>query len=380
MCSKRCWFARALVTLMVLGIVGMGVVPAKAADPTGEAAKPGPFKIAVSMRGQDQDRWVYDVKSMQAKAKELGDEIVVQWAQDDPMRQQSQIENMIAQGIDALIMVPVSNTGAPKLVKMAKDAGIPVIGYDTAIPNADVDWVVTRNNYDTGFLQVKGCLDMFPPNKEHPPNIALIKGDVTNFQMQYWNKIYHDVLDPLVKEGTVKIVSEQWHPRWTSDGALKTAETALTAAQDNLQCFVTANDSMAIGVAQAIKARGLEGKTYLSGLDAQITNLRQIVDGVQTMSIWTQIDKMGEAAAQAAHDLAAGKQPASDEMVNNEMKDIPTKYIDIYVVNKDNVCEWVTKVAPAGWAKAEDIFQDRPLPDACKQVPAEKQEPTTESK
>lgn len=365
MCSKRWWFTRLLVTLIVLGIVGMGVLPVEAAPPAAEPEEGSGFKIGVSMRGQDQDRWIFDVKAMEAKAKELGDDLVVQWAQDDPMRQQSQIENLVAEGIDALIMVPVSNTAAPKMIEIASEAGIPVLGYDTAIPNADIAWVTTRDNYDTGFFQVQGCLDMFPPDAENPPNIALIKGDVTNFQMRYWDGIYHDVLDPLVADGTVNVVFEQWHPRWSPEGALESAEAALTITEDNVQCFVTANDSMALGVAQALEARDLGGQVYVSGLDAQIANVRLIVDGSQTMSIWTEIDKMGAEAALAAHNLAAGEEVDYDEMVNNEVRDVPTKYIDVFVVNQDNACQWVTEVAPEGWATAEDIYVNQPIPDEC---------------
>jgi D-xylose transport system substrate-binding protein len=333
------------------------------AQSTGKA---GPFKIGVAMRTQVQPRWIFDVKSMEAEAKTLGDTLLVQWADDDQAKQQSQVENLVAQGINVLILAPVNDTQAPTLVEIAKKANIPVVAYDAPITNANIDYALTRDVYETGLWQADGCLKMFNPSKDKPINIALIKGDQDYVHAQIWNQAYHDKLDPLVKDGSVKIVTEQWHKAWEPALALKTAENTLTANNDNVQCFVTSNDGMAVGVSQAVKARNLTGKVYISGLDADIANLRNVLDGVQTMTIWTMIDVMGKRAVDAAHALAGNTKLEYDAKVNNGKQDVPTALIPVFAVTKDTMCEWLTKVSPPGWAAVDNVFESRPIPDACK--------------
>ena len=351
-----------IVALMVVMIGSVSATPS-AEDPV----KEGPFTIGVAMRTQNQPRWIFDVDNMEQRAAELGDTLLVQWADEDAAKQQSQVENLIAQGMDVLILAPVNDTAAPKLVELAKEAGIPVVAYDAPITNADIDYALTRDVYETGLWQAGGCLQMYPPDADNPPNIALVKGDEDYVHAQIWNQAYHDVLDPLVDEGTVKIVAEQWNKQWKSENALKMAENALTANNDDVQCFVTSNDGMAVGVSQAAKARNLGDKVYISGLDADIANLQLILDDVQTLSIWTKIDEMAREAVNAADALASNGRLEYDAMVNNGVKDVPTALIEVYPVTKENICEWITQVAPPGWATAEEVFGDRPIPDECKQ-------------
>jgi len=362
MMSYRSVWRIALV-VVVFSLLVSAIGPAV----TQAQAKPGPFKIGVAMRTQVQPRWIFDVKSMEARAAELGDTLLVQWADDDQAKQQSQVENLVAQGIDVLILAPVNDTQAPTLVDIAKKANIPVVAYDAPITNADIDYALTRDVYETGLWQAGGCLKMFNPTKDKPINIALIKGDQDYVHAQIWNQAYHDTLDPLVNEGAVKIVAEQWHTAWEPALALKTAENTLTANNDDVQCFVTSNDGMAVGVSQAVKARNLQGKVYISGLDADIANLRSVLDGVQTLTIWTMIDVMGKRAVDAAHALAAGTELEYDAKVNNGMRDVPTALIPVFAVTQDTMCEWLTQVSPPGWADVATVFEDRPIPDACKQ-------------
>ena len=254
---------KAFLGAVILTLVAVILAPLVTAQtPESEPAETGPFAFGVAMRTQVQPRWIFDVRSMEEQAEKLGDTLLVQWADEDMQKQNSQVENLVAQGIDALIYAPVSDVASPGVIDMVKKAGIPVVAYDAPIPDADIDFALTRDVYESGLWQVDGCLKMFPPDEEDPPNIVLVKGDQDYVHAQIWNQAYHDVLDPMEAEGKVKIVHEQWNKQWLPENALKTAENALTANNDNVQCFVVSNDGMAVGVSQAVKARNLQGKVY----------------------------------------------------------------------------------------------------------------------
>jgi D-xylose transport system substrate-binding protein len=323
--------------------------------------------IGVAMRTQTQPRWKFDVASMQQEADKLGAKLLIQWAADDPLRQASQVENLLSQGVNALIIVAVDDRAAKSLVDKAKEANVPAIGYDITIPNAEVAYFLTRNNREVGKLQVEGALKFAPPNADHPPNYVLIKGDPDNNVARELSDVYNEMLKPLVDAGKIHIVADQWHKNWSGELALKTAENALGAQSDNIQAFVTSNDSMAIGVAQAVQARKLAGKAYISGLDADVANDRLIVEGVIDLSVWTKIDEMGQRAVEAAVALANGQKPAADGVINNGLKDVPAALIKVLSVNKNNTCEWIRDIAPKGWVTASQVYVKVPPPPDCAQ-------------
>jgi D-xylose transport system substrate-binding protein len=285
--------------------------------------------IGVAMRTQTQPRWRFDVASMEEKAKELGAKLLVQWANDDPVRQSSQVENLLSQDVDAIILVPVNDQAAISLVNKADEADVPVLAYDIGVPDAPVDFFLTRDNREVGRLQAQGALDFAPPNADDPPKYGLIKGDPDNNVAREIAAVYDEMLKPLADEGKIKIVVDQWHDNWSGESALKTAENALATNDNDVDAFITSNDGMAIGVRPSRAGQGLAGKVYISGLDADLPNDRLIAEGVIDRSVWTRIDEMGARAVEAAVALAKGETPAADGTTNNGMLDVPSAFIAV---------------------------------------------------
>ena len=108
-----------------------------------------------------------------------------------------------------------------------------------------------------------------------------------------------------------------------------------SAQNDHVNAFVTSNDGMATGVGQAIKGRHLEGKVYLSGLDADPSNLQLIAQGVQTMTVWTDLTEEGTTAVAGAVDLAKHQKFGfSTEMQDAGAGAVPTHLVKVSEVNK----------------------------------------------
>lgn len=316
----------------------------------------GGYKIGVAMKTQLQRRWQFDVRAMQDEAKKLGDTLVIQWANDDPNRQASQVENLLSQGVNALIDVPVDDTAAAAQANAAHQQKVPIVSYDIGIQGAPVDFFVERNNQQAGRLQAQAALKAKPTG-----NYALLKGDaaisVSRIMTNQW-------LSALKGKSSVKVVFNQWVKNFDPGTAQSLAEDALSRNNDNIDAFLSLNDGMATGIGQALKGRGLAGKVFLSGLDADPANLRQIADGTQTMTVWTPVDEEGRAAVRAAHDLAAGRKPKAQITVPNGAGNVPTQLIPVSEINKANLCDFVNGKLPAGWATAKQLFPGKP--DACK--------------
>ena len=335
------------ITIGALAVIvasSVGVVLANGATTKSSAGK----TICVAMKTQLQRRWTFDYKAMSAEAKRLGDKTIVQWANDDPAKQTSQVESLLSQGCDAMIITPVDDKAAASLVAKAKAQKVPVVSYDILIQSKQTAFFVERNNGLVGRLQAQAALK-FTKGKG---NYALIKGDGANSVARDISDNYNKVL----KGKKIKIVYNQFTKNWDPQKALSVAEDVLSRNNDNIAAFLTSNDGMATGVAQALKGRKLVGKVFVSGLDADPANLQLIAKGAQTMSVWTPIDIQGKLAAKAAHTLAIGKKPASQARVNG----IPTAFVKVVEVNKGNLCRYITKIAPKGWVKVTDVFPGKP--------------------
>ncbi|MGF6786939.1 substrate-binding domain-containing protein [Paraburkholderia sp. 35.1] len=305
--------------------------------------------IAVAMKTQVQRRWAFDIAAMKREAAALGAKLIVQWANDNPVLQASQVENLLSQQPDALILVPVDSQAAGRIVNSAHQAGVPVVGYDIGVTTAKLDYFVMRNNSLVGELQAKVALEKAPHG-----TFALMKGDPGNDVAQTISKQYDKVL---VQDKDVKVVFDQFVRGWDPKLALSNAENVLSAQNDKIDGFVTSNDGMALGVAQALKARNLAGKVYLSGLDADPSSLQLIAQGVQTMSVWTDLDDHGTSAVKAAVALARKEKPAiSTTDVNLGAGAVPTHLVNVYAVTQANLCKFITTGAPKGWVTADEVY------------------------
>lgn len=306
--------------------------------------------IGVAMKTQLQRRWAFDVEAMQKQADEAGVKLIVQWANDDADTQSQQVENLLSQGIDALIITPVDDKAAAASVTQAKSEGVPVVAYDIGVQGVPVDYFVIRDNPQVGVLQAEGAMEFAAEG-----NYALIEGDPANDVAQAIHQAHLDTLDGQPPA----VVYDQFTKNWDPETALSEAENILSANDDKVAAFLTANDGMATGVIQALRGRNLAGKVFVSGLDADPANLKLIDEGAQTMSVWTQIDEQGKIAVEVATQLARGEEiEAETEVDNGSDNPIPARVAPVVAITKDNLCEFVNEIAPEGWVTAEEIFAD----------------------
>lgn len=327
--------------------------PTDTASPTESADDE--IVIGVAMKTQLQERWAFDVRYMEERAAELGATMIVQYADDDPALQASQVENLLSQGIDALIIVPVDDQAAATSVAAAKAEGVPVISYDIGVQGVAVDAFVIRDNPGVGTIQAETCL--------------AATGNAGNY-IQIWGDAANDVAQAIsvaqtaALEGTdVNVLYADFNAKWDPVTAQATAENLLTANNDDVAAILTANDGMASGVIQALQGRGLAGEVCVTGLDATPSALKFILEGLQTVSVWTPIDQQARLAAEAAYALANGEPVDSQVMMDNGSgTQIPAVLVPVIGITADKVCEFITQIAPEGWVSVEDVYDD---PSQC---------------
>ncbi|MEC3919208.1 substrate-binding domain-containing protein [Nocardia sp. CDC160] len=275
--------------------------------------------IGVSLYSQVQSRWQFDAEAFQAEAAIHGDKVIMTFANADPQKQTQDVQSLLSQGIDVLVLAATDAKIGGGLIQQAKRQGVKTIAYDIGVQGGTPDWFIQRKQSDVAAMQIAAAKRFAPKG-----NYVVIKGDAGSELAQASSTEYAR----LAADPDIRVVYNDWTPGYSADKALQVAEAQLAQHHDDIQAILTNADTLAEPVGQALKDRGLAGKVFVSGLDAEPAALELIAQGALTMTIWTPVQEMGKDAATAAHQLASGQTPDADATSANDVsKSIPTKHI-----------------------------------------------------
>lgn len=310
----------------------------------------GEIKVGVSFVSLQEERFVRERGIMEEYVKTAypNVEMLFQGADYDPNKQYTQCENLIAQGINTLILNSKDLAIGAKTVGECKKAGISVIAYDEAIDNADLDAFVTFSLFQTGQIMAQYALDKVPEG-----NYFLMEGDQSQYNALQCNAGKMDILQPAIDAGKIKIIGQQWNKNWDPASALNNMENVLTTYGEDIDAVVCSNDGMATGVIQALASVGLAGKVLVTGQDAELAACQRIVEGTQTMTVYKLITELATSAIDAAVALASGEKVNSNGTYNNGFKDVPAINPAMFAVDKDNMMDTVIK---DGWLAEADVY------------------------
>ncbi|AUX95323.1 D-xylose ABC transporter substrate-binding protein [Mixta gaviniae] len=311
----------------------------------GGAAKE--VKIGMAIDDLRLERWQKDRDIFVKKAEALGASVFVQSANGNEETQMSQIENMINRGVDVLVIIPYNGQVLSNVIAEAKQEGIKVLAYDRMINNADIDFYISFDNEKVGELQAQSLVKQVPQG-----NYFLMGGSPVDNNARLFRDGQMKVLKPLIDQGKIKVVGDQWVDAWLPENALKIMENALTANNNHIDAVVASNDATAGGAIQALSAQGLAGKVAISGQDADLAAIKRIENGTQTMTVYKPISKLADEAAKIAVELGDGKQPQSNATLNNGKKAVPSWLLTPIPVDKSNID---STVVADGFHKKSDL-------------------------
>jgi D-xylose transport system substrate-binding protein len=318
-----------LIALVVVLVAASFAVPAYAAPGAGKK-----IKIGVSLPTQRDERWVRDAKMMKDVARAEGVDLKMQICDNDASKQMSQCENLIAQGIDILVLAPHDATSAAAIVDDAKAAGLKVISYDRLVLDADVDLYVSFDNFEVGRLMGEFLVNRVPKG-----NYAVFAGAPTDNNAKLYRDGALSMIKPLAEKGDIKIVMDQWITDWQPTIAMNLMQNALTANNNKIDAVVAPNDNTAGGIIQALAGVGLAGKVPVTGQDAEVTAAQRIEQGTQAMTVFKDTKLQAKDAILAAIKMVKGEDPGATRTVNNRKKDVPSILLKPVVVDKANIKE-----------------------------------------
>jgi D-xylose transport system substrate-binding protein len=279
----------------------------------------------------------------------------------DSNLQQNQADAALTKGDCILVLAAHDSDAAATIVTKAKQQGVPVIAYDRLIQSPSLNYYVSFDNQKVGELQGQYIANHYKDYTKNSKNIAMVNGSQTDNNAVLFRQGALQALQPLYDNGTLKKVYDQYTPNWDNDKARVEMDGVLTTNQNNIQIAYVANDGMANSVIASLKAQKLNGKVLVTGQDATVAGIQNILTGDQSMTVYKPIDQEAQAATDLVKALHDGTNTATlTKGATVKTKDgtaIPSILETPISVDKTNIKDTVIK---DGFVTVTDICKGLP--------------------
>lgn len=254
---------------------------------------------------------IAETESMETAAEKYGVNLVYTDASADIAKQASDIEDMVAQGVDYLIVAPQEEDGLQAALQSAMDKGIPVILVDRSI-NGEAGQLYTTQVMSDFVWEAEQCANILIETLGGKGNVVILQGTQGATSTNDRQEGFMSAI-----EGTeMKVVADQV-ANYVMDEAQDVMANILQAQGDEVDAVFCHNDDMAQGAIAAIKAAGyVPGEDiYVVGIDGPKAAMESILAGEQLASCSCS-PLFGEPAFEICAKLESGEQV--EESYTNE--------------------------------------------------------------
>jgi len=227
----------------------------------------------------------------------------------DIARQVALVEQMVARGVDAIVIAPADSKALIPTLKRVQAAGITVVNIDNKLDdkilkNAGVKIPFVGPDNREGAKAVGNALGKVLPAGA---KVAILEGVTTAFNAQQRRAGFEDAMKNCGAE-IVTIQSAQWEMATAS-----TVTAAILREHADLSAILASNDSMAMGAAAAVKAAGKSDSIKIVGFD----NISAVQTMIKEGRIFATADQHGDQLAvfgiDAALKILADKKEVADK-------------------------------------------------------------------
>jgi D-xylose transport system substrate-binding protein len=331
---------RGLCTLAAIGLLAAGL---SACANGGEEPSGGdsdqPFVGVILPDSASATRWESaDRRYLQDAFDAAGIRADIQNAQGSTQTFQTIADQMITNGVDVLMIVNLDSGSGAAVLQKAKNAGIGTIDYDRLTLNGGADYYVSFDNVAVGKLQGEGLVRCLEEKGKTNPRIVYLNGSPTDNNATLFREGYHGVLST---QAGYTLVEEQSVPDWDGAQAQVLFDGMFTsaAAGGGIDGVLAANDTLGNAAISVLKREGLNGQVPVTGQDASVAGLQNILAGDQCMTVYKAIKTEADAAAELAIALAKGETPSGLTTVEDTEsgRDVPSRLETPVAIFKDNV-------------------------------------------
>jgi D-xylose transport system substrate-binding protein len=331
------------LTATVVAVGGMAACGNKSTGGTDSSAKAP--KIGVILPdSKSSARWeTADRKFLQAAFEAAGVKYDIQNAQNDKTQFQTIADQMITNGATVLMIVNLDSGTGKAVLDKAKSQGVATIDYDRLTLGGGAQYYVSFDNTEVGKLQGEGLTKCLTAKNAQKPVVAELNGSPTDNNATLFKNGYDSVLKPKYDSGEYVKGPDQSVPEWDNAQAATIFEQMLTQKPD-IGGVLAANDGLGNAAISVLKKQKLNGKVPVTGQDATVQGLQNILAGDQCMTVYKAIKKEADAASELAVALAKGTKKSVDGKVTDPTtkQDVPAVLLKPVSITKENVKDVVT--------------------------------------
>lgn len=291
-------------------------------------AQKKPIKVGLLLADLNIERWSKDKDYFLSTAQYFNFDIVYSNAHNDQKTQNYQADSMIKAGAKLLVVVPVDGYLAASIVENAHKYNVKVIAYDRLIMNCDLDAYVSYDNEIIGTVMA-----LYTTIRVNRGNVVYIGGPKSDMNSL---PIRKGLMRELKKHNQLKVVCDTFVKNWASDESKKII-TEFLSKNDCPEIIYTASDELAEGVIEVLEQKGLAGKVVVTGQDADLRAIRDLISGKQTLTIFKPIRLLADRAAQLGAGLLEMQPFLTITNVNNGKVDVPSLILFPIPVDKNNI-------------------------------------------
>jgi inositol transport system substrate-binding protein len=288
-----------VVSIIVLTL--MASCGAPAAPATEAPAAGGDDQVTIGVTMKFDDLWLTTLRDAMSEyaATQPGVELVMVDSKEDVATQLAQVENFVAQKVDAIVVIAANTDAADPMTKAAQDAGIPLL-YVNRLPSNLPEGIsyVGSESIQAGIMQAEWIAEQLGGKG----NVVIMNGDLAQEAAQKRTEGEKQVF---AKYPDIKIIREDTG-NWSRDQGLTLMENWL-ASGDQIDAVASNNDEMAIGALQAIDAAGKLGEIIVGGVDASPDALQEMDKGRLNVTVFQNAKGQGEGGIKVAIALAKGE-------------------------------------------------------------------------
>lgn len=262
-----------------------------------EAADDGAVVLGLSVSTLNNPFFVTLRDGAQDAADDLGVELVVVDSQDDPAREASNVQDLIQQGVDALLINPTDSDAVAPSVQRANDAGIPVFTVDRGASGGDVVAHIASDNVAGGEMAAEFLVDAIGGSG----SVVELQGIPGTSAARDRGEGFNNVVSGV---SGVEVVAAQTANFNRTEG-LNVFQNILQA-EDDIDGVFAHNDEMILGAIQAAEAAGRAGDIVFVGFDAVDDAVAAVEAGRLAATVAQQPAEIGALGVQTAVDYLGG--------------------------------------------------------------------------
>jgi|GEM_PF-3290238 len=324
---------KGLITIVTLIFIFIGCVQ----------KQDGKKKIGVMFSNLNEQRFQKENSIMEQFIKERQGVYLLKNAENDPLLQEKQFEELLKEGINVLIISVVNNSVGKSIIKKASEHGIITIMYDGFIGSEFLNYCVRFSDKEVGKMMATYALKYVPQG-----NYMILGGDGRNENAPLIRGGEMEILGPAISSSKVNIIYNNYIEEWNAELVyMEVKKFYNLSSQERIDVIILSSDNMATGAIKALEELKPSKWPLITGQDGSLTACRNIMLRKQTMSVFKDSKRIAEQTALMALQCADGKTPETNGVTPAMGKagkiKIPSYFIELEVVDTSTIHELVKR-------------------------------------